>query len=357
MVATILLGLFTVLFAYLAKYKNTKWGLKVSFSLIFIFLALRYNFGNDYKSYLKAFIDINKYIQFDVFDKSNEFEVGWTILYRIFRPLGFFVMIAVLALINCLIYYRLIKKYVPVNYYWLAVFIYIFSPGFMLIHASAMRQSLAILLFLFSIDYIYNKNTIRYFICIGLASLIHTSALILLPFYLLGFINRKINITGGIILISIFISLFLFGKSINPVLNQFIAIYFEKYQIYQTALNLGTGLGVLYLSILFLLILYYDRFQNKESALVFKIAIISFTFIPLSLLISLIGRVGMYFAPATILVYPIILMNLKKTIYKTIFLTIFIFMTGYGFYTFFSDEGWKVAFGTYQTILSAPNIF
>lgn len=56
MIVTTLLGIITVILAYLAKYKNVQLGLKTSFILILIFLALRYNFGNDYKKYPQGFI-------------------------------------------------------------------------------------------------------------------------------------------------------------------------------------------------------------------------------------------------------------------------------------------------------------
>jgi EpsG family len=354
MIATIILGIFSVLFAYLAKYKNTRWGLKVSFTLIFLFLALRYNVGNDYETYLNAFIDISQYNQIDFFDNTQQFESGWMLLNWLFRSLGFFAMTAVLALFNCVVYYRFIKKYVPVRYYWLAIFLYIFYPEFMLIHSSAMRQSIAIMLFVFSLDYLYKKDAIRYFLCIGLASLFHFSALILLPVYLLGLFNWKIYKVYGVIFVSIFVSLFLFSESLSPYLKQFISNYFEKYAIYQDAGVVNTGLGFLYFSALFILILYFERLQNKEIALVFKIAIISFMLMPLTLIVELTARVRMYFAPATIIAYPIVLMNLKRPISKTIFLTLLLIFTAFQFFRFFYSDTWKDTFLTYQTIFSAP---
>jgi hypothetical protein len=75
---------------------------------------------------------------------------------------------------------------------------------------------------------------------------------------------------------------------------------------------------------------------------------------PLNLAILLIGRIGMYFSPATLVVYPIILRNLKKPISRTIFITIILIFTTYKFFQFFYSDIWKDAFGTYQTIFSAP---
>lgn len=354
MITTIVLGLLAVHFAYIARHRNAMWGLKLSFVLIFFFLALRYNFGNDYKAYLNIFIEISQYNQVESFNNVTKLEPGWVYLNWLFRSVGFFAMIALLACFNCFVYYRFIKKYVPAGYYWLAVFIYIFYPGFMLIHSSAMRQSIAIMLFVFSLDYLYKKDAIRYFLCIGLASVFHLSALILLPVYLLGLFNWEISKSKGGILLAIFASLYLSVESLSPYLQQFISNYFQKYLIYQDPGEVNTGLGIIYLSLLMILALYFERSQNKETALVFKLAIISVMLMPLNLIVALIGRVGMYFAPATIVAYPIIYMNLKRPVSKIIYLTSLIFFITYQFFQFFYSDVWKDAFGTYQTILFAP---
>jgi transmembrane protein EpsG len=357
MIATTLLGITAMLFAFLAKYKSFKYGLEISFFLIFLFLALRYNFGNDYPSYLNSFLEINRFSTLDLTHNLGDFEPGWKVLCRVFKPLGFFVMTAFLTLTNSFIFYRFIKKHVPLSYYWLAVFLYVFNPSFMLVHSSAMRQSIAIMIFVFALDYLFKKDAIRYFFCIAFAAAFHTSALILFPVFLLGLFDWRIKRITRVILVFIFLSLFMFGSSIMPYLNQFVSEYFERYEFYKDAGLIGSGLGVLYLFALFMLTLYYESTQNKKTALVFKIAIVSFIFIPLSLLIQLIGRVGMYFAPATIIVYPIILADLKKNTHKIIFLLSLILITIYGFVQFFSSEVFRDAFGTYQTIFSASQVY
>lgn len=353
MVVVFFLGLFSMFFAWIEYYGHFRNGLKISFSLIFIFLALRYNYGNDYNAYYAGFLEIGKSNRVEYINNSDHFEVGWIFLNWLFRHLGFFTMTALLALFNCFIYYCFIKKFVPKKYYWLSIFLYIFNPGFMLIHCTAMRQSVAISIFIFSIEYLYNKDAIRYFLCIGMASLFHNSALILLPAYFLGFINLKINKLTGVIFLATFISLFLFQKSLTPYLSMFINTYFRKYEVYQDAAIVGSGLGVLYLSALFILLLYYGGNQKNETALIVYLSIISFMFIPLSLFIEIIGRVGMYFQVATIIAYPIILVSIKNPVQKKIFLTILLFMTSYTFFQFFYSGVYKDAFGTYKTIFSS----
>lgn len=357
MTTVAILNIIVVLFAYLARYRRTKFGLKVSFFIIFLFLALRYDYGNDYSGYLRHFLTINQYAWIDYFGKSLHFEPGWTFLCRLFEPLGFFAMMAVLALFNCVVYYRFIKKYVPPAYYWFAVFLYVFTPGFMLVHSSAMRQSVAITLFIFSIDYLYKKDAIRYFLCVGLASLFHNSALILLPVYFLGLFNWKINEITAISIFSFFLVLFMFGELFKSYLCLFISAYFEKYEIYQGGVEIGTGLGLAFYSILFALVLYYERFQIREIALLFKIAMFGYFILPLGLLIIMIGRVGFYFYPTTLAVFPIILLNIKNPVPRKLILALLIFMTLYLFYKFFQSDTWSVAFGTYQTIFSSPAIY
>ncbi len=343
MIATIIVGIFSVLFAYLAKYKNTRWGLKVSFTLIFIFLALRYDFGNDYNTYLNAFIEINwnQSLENIFYYWVLQFEPGWLFINWLFGSLGFFAMTAALAILNCIVYYRFIKKYLPARYYWLAVFVYIFNPVFLLSGVSTMRQSVAI------------KDAIRYFICIGFASLFHISALVLLPVYLVGLLNWKISKATGVIIFSIFVSLFFSGTFLSPYIQQFIAKYFVKY-VNQDVGELSSGLGFVYVSGMLILTLYFERLQNKETALIFKIAIISFMLMPLNLIYELSGRLALYFQIGTIIVYPAIFMNLKRPTFKIGYLTVIIVFTSYKFFQFFFSEIQKDYYGIYKTIFSAP---
>jgi hypothetical protein len=352
----IVLGILAVLFAYLNSYKEGKHGLKISFILIFFFLAFRYDFGNDYMGYYQDFLDVNRYQSINYFDIAFHYEPGWLLLCRIFGKIGFFGLVIFLAFINCAVYYRFITRYVPIKYYWLAVFIYVFDPGFMLIQASAMRQTVAICLFIFAIPYIYKKDIVRYSLCIVAGYFFHSSAIILLPIYFLGFFTRNITQKTAMIIVVLFLSLFLFGPYLQPYINLFVSNNFDRYEAYHSSAVIGTGIGLLYSSILFLLVLYFERFQRHTTALIFKLAVIGFMFIPLSFLLQIIGRIGMYFESATLVAYPVILRNINKQYLKIIFLSSFLLMSGYVFFQFFHSELWKDAFGTYHTIFSAKKL-
>lgn len=357
MYLVIVINIFSVFFAYLSRFRKFEDGLKISFILIFFFLALRFHFGNDYLAYLEGFKEINLYSTVNFTDDRNYFEPGWILLNRIFGPVGFFGLVAFLALFNCIIYYYFIKKYIPVKYYWLAVFLYVFNPNFMLIHSSAMRQSVAIALFLFGLEFIFKKKLIAYFTTIFIASLFHTSALILAPVYFIGKINLRIDNVFMAVILSFFTLLFFVGTSLQPLINEFINVYFVKYGRYEGNAEVGTGLGVFVYFLFFFFILFYERFQSQEKAALFKIAIVGFILIPLSLMIELITRVGLYFDPLTIVVYPIVLFCIQNVYMKVAFVSLLIFFHLLTFYIFFNSKIFEEYFSTYQTIFSAPQFY
>ncbi len=361
MITVGIFNIFVVYFAYLARHKREEFWLTVSFSFIFLFLALRYNYGNDYTNYLNIFIEVSRSETIDYLHNQWKLEPAWVFLCRLFEPLGFFTMTAALALFHCFVYCSFLKKYVPSAYYWLAVFIYVFTPSFMLINISAMRQSVAITLFVFSLDYIHQKDAIRYFLCICLASLFHMSAIIFLPLYLLGFYEFKINKIFIIIIFTFFVCLLVFRNFFVTKFNMFIDIgaYYKKYGEYQgiseNELNFGLGL-VLYL-FLFLIVLLYDRYQAGKISLMSKIVILSNFIMPIALLMVMISRIDMYLQTATLSVYPYILTNIKTSFVRILVLMTLVLLVLYSFYNFFHAETWKKSFATYQTIFSAPEIY
>jgi hypothetical protein len=354
MLITILLGILSVFCAYLARYKESKWGLKAAFVFVYFFLALRYDFGNDYKWYMVSFNSLNEFMFKDYLNMLLPYEPGWIFLNLVFSKLGFFALTAFLAIINCIIYYRFIKRYVPVNMYWLAVFIYIYQPNFMLLHSSAMRQSISIMIFVFSIDYLVNKNTLKYFACVLLASLFHYTALILIPIYFLAYYKNKISTPIGIIIITFYLSLFFYRSYFSILINFAVLNFYEKYDYYQNAAEVNSGLGFIYYTLLFILTLYFEKFQTKEISLIFKISVVSFLIIPLALIVDMTGRLGMYFSPTLMIVFPMLYKSMNKIYYKYSFLIILIMLTFFQFFQFFYSDNYKIYFFEYNTIFSAP---
>ena len=340
------------LVAFLQK---SYWGLRISFILIFLFLGFRYNFGNDYETYIDLYNRIyeNGDLAFD--QKMYVFyEPGWMILNWLFRPIGFFGMILALSLLYSYTLYKLIRKYIPFKYYWVAIFFVVYNPGFILIHSTTMRQTVAILIFLMTIKYINEKKIVTPIILIFLAALFHYTALTLLIFAPFLYYNRKINFTYGALLFSIYLFLFLFGSRLAPYFGQLVALFSERYEFYSDKGITNSGLGFLFYSSLFLLTLNLDKIQDKNVSLFFKIAIVYFMLMPFSLIIEMTSRIGMYFLPAILILYPYIFKTLKHIISKYLFLFGIMIFTMYQFFQFFYSTTYRDYFMEYHTIFSAP---
>ena len=103
MFTVLFINILAVFFAFSEDKKLIRHGLKISFFIIFLFLALRYDYGNDYAGYLDGFYEINKHSWIDYTNTKELFhyEAGWVFLNRLFEPLGFFAMIASLAAFSC----------------------------------------------------------------------------------------------------------------------------------------------------------------------------------------------------------------------------------------------------------------
>lgn len=357
----IILGIVAMALSQISP-RHFKYGLESAWLLIFIFLAIRYDFGNDYYNYQYIFNDIASASSF-AYDDTLHFEKGWQVLCWIFKPVGFYGMVFVLTAFECYVYYRIIKQYVPQKYYWLSIFLFVFSPGLMLIGASMMRNQLAIAIFLCSVKFIFERRIIPYLLLIYLATTIHRSAIILYPIFLLGFIrNLKIsNITVYIILIG-YIVLSYLGPKLSPIVEQLaiLANMQETYEVYSTNTRNGISYGIG--SVIQFVILTYSLFivgrLDSKANLICILFLLGNFIEPFSATVPMVARFIYYFSCFAILLYPITLnvavIPLKRNvlIVRHGVMLLLIFITLYSFYSFFQDPVWIKAYSSYKTIFS-----
>ena len=352
MIASLFFNIIALFFALKASLNKNSNGLLYSVIIIFIFLAIRYDFGNDYLGYFMNFHEINNYDYYSI--KGNE--IGWIYLNYIFEPLGFISMQIFLAGFSCYILYRFIKKYVPQNYYWIAIFIYTFQPYHLLVFSSAMRQAIVISFFLLAIDYLMEKKPFHYIAIIMFGTLFHTTALFLLPIIIFSYVKIKPTISFIILITIISYFLYIFKDNIFILSKQFVELYFED--DYSAHLdidlsNLKVGLGFLLNFILYIILFY--QFQNAKvysEILIFNITALSFLFIILSLSIPLVSRVNFYFTPLLMIAYPFAIKNIKLKVFKDIFIILIIFSNIYQYFIFFHSTVWQEKFYDYKTIFS-----
>jgi transmembrane protein EpsG len=362
MIGAIFFNFFAVILARIAYLKEYRNALIFSLICIFCFLALRYDYGNDYDAYLKLFYEINSYSSFSLSNfkiKGNEF--AWVYINHLFEPYGFFAMQIFIAGFSCFVLYRFIKKYVEPKYYWWAIFIYTFQPYHMIVLSSAMRQAVAVSLFLISIDFLIAKKPFHFIGIVLLGTLFHSTAYFLLPLVLLSYFNFQINIKNIILILTIFIGLFFFLGDFFKQAEIFISNYFEnEYTAYMELEEQETtiGIGFILNFIINIILLFYLQDQKSTwKRIISNVFVISFLLIPLSFSIPIITRLNFYLTPLLIVVYPIVFENIIVKKNRYIFMLLISVFTIYQFIYFFYSETWAKHFFEYKTIFSSPTFF
>lgn len=353
MVTTSLVGAAAILLASLAWLRGARWGLRAAFTLISLFLSLRYNFGNDYEAYERTFQEISKCARASDFENPIALEMGWVYLNWLCRPIGFFGMTAVIAVGQCFVYYSLIARYVPRSLYGFAVFLYVFTPNLMLIQATAMRQAVAIMLFMVSLHFTQRREVWWFTLCIALASTFHFSAIVLWPVYLIGSPRARPGLAARIGIIFMFATLAFFGDAISPVVKQVVGSHFPRYDIYQEVGATRSGLGFVFAGAALTVLLLLEERLHAGRALLFRISALALMITPITLVLEMLSRFGMYLLPATIVAYPLVVKTLREPMAKGAFAGVVSAYTIVLFVQFVYSATYEPYFGQYQTILAA----
>jgi hypothetical protein len=358
----IILVLLSVFFTWLQHVGSLKNGMRISFFLIFLFLALRYNYGNDYSSYYEEFISLQSLQDEDFYFKANE--VGWLYLNYFFKYLfgntGFFIMMASMAALTCFVLYRFTTKYIPTKYYTFTIALLLLEPNNILVLSSAMRQSVAVAIFLLSFDYLIKRKFLKYLAGILIASLFHTSVLIFMTLILLNIVNWKIYLPY---ILFVFIVLVVLLNNLKVIFDQIDFLLESQgsdYLFYtQQGFNENKyGLGFAFSAFLYLSVLIVNRkiHKNLERIVFVKIAIVALLLLILGLSLQLANRLSYYIFPLVVSAYVITLVDLGKAkfvaapvitrLMSLIIVSFFIYQN----YIFWQSEVYSPFFKEYKTV-------
>lgn len=361
MIESLIIGIIIILIVYPTKSRKFKYGIEAAFIVLATFVALRYNWGNDYAGYLEDFHRINSYLQKSDAYLDTHSELGWIFLNRLFKPIGFFGFTIVLTFFEYYVLYRFVKRYVSKEWYWLALFVFVFNSAFMLVTSSMMRQFLAMTIVLIAIDFIISKKWYIALLIIYLASLFHTSAIVLLPFSFFGFLNFNLSRKRVLVIFCCYLFFYFFSEILfENTLLKFLEIEpLKRYQVYvsyepiQTG---GSGLGVIYFTILLFFLLLNHKNQIPSVGLIFLLYFLSFFFYMFENIAPIAGRLGYYFSILQIVVYPWLFKTMKKDIWYYLLFSGLIIIIIHDFIVFFDPEYiWHRWFYNYQTIFNAPS--
>lgn len=356
-------SIIALLLTYLESKGLLKGGMKWGFILMTFLGAIHYDYGNDYMPYYELAnqatnysFDLEKILAGDYYQDS-----GWIILCFLFKPLGgFFVMVAVLNIIQNGIVYKFIKNNVELKWWPFAIFIYLYVTSFYLMSFSMMRQMFVVIVFLGMWKYIIQRKWWIPLIVLYLCTSIHGSSMVLLPLAFWGFVPMNNAKYVGIGYAVLLVIMWLFQDMLNNIfqfamtLDDGFSEYANRYGNDDIGLKLGLGFIInmipFALSVIFLLS-KKENYSFQTKSLV-ALGAISFLITPFGQIIRLVSRLGSYFGIFSLASLPLIYGNVKNKRVRLVLMSIYIFVTLFDYYLFFTDSVFSKAYTSFHTIFS-----
>lgn len=316
-----------------------------TFAILFMFMALRYDYGNDYMAYL------------NMHDLMNSGLRAWGQDSYLFHKLNlwipnFFVFIGVTSLFYIVTIWVLIKNNLRVNQYWFAFLILLINPYIFLINLSALRQNIAVCFFVFAVNFAVKRKLIPYSIFILLAMGMHSSAIILLPMYF--FLTEKPFNKKFLFGTLVICALLLFSPLFDIIANKLLDFFPPHYRLYYNASfteGLKNSLRATIISSFYLVLVLFNLGKLKGKEIIYgKLSLIATIISVLAIKVAMITRIGMYFDLFLIITIPHIFSRIEKKIYRQILFIVLIGIYLLRYYSFFTTPLWE-SFREYQTIL------
>lgn len=336
-----------VLCAYFTRKKRRF--LWLSAAALFVFAALRYQFGNDYSNYYRCFLEITCM-------GENPFtgEPLYTLL-NLLMP-HFFWLIAVSSLLFVTGIHRLIRQNVPPDWLWASYALLLINPYLFLMHLSAIRQSLALVCFICAIPFAYRHRPLPYCALILAACFFHNSAFVLFPVYFIANV-RNVSRRETILIATATAVLLILGHLLYRFLYSSLALMqLTRYQ-YVLSDGLHNSLrATLLSSITFFYLLWNMPRLRGKTLLYAKLWLVGSTLSVLAFRMSMLTRVEMYFDLFSIVALPRMLLRPRKDsalpglINNWLFPSAIVLILVLRYYSFFHNAMWA-DFAVYHSIL------
>ncbi len=330
-----ILLLIVLLINYFTYRKRARSSFVIAFTFIvlFIYLAIRYDYGTDYLNYYKLFNDQS------LIEDSREI-LFWKIFYS-FNSYEFFIFCHTAVFLITL--YVFLRKNISPQYYVLFLLSFMLHPGMIYCYITAMRSALAASTFIIIAQYFYikKKNIVIYLIGIIIASLFHTSAIVLILLPLFEFIISKLSVKIVLVCYCLLfiISAFFLQDIIQGILSGFDVFNRYSYYVEEDYID-STSSSIIILRSLYLFPLYYmlrlyyshklsDEF-NRIMVIAFlyfvilfvgldfqnRYAIILFPYVIASVCLTLANTSNMLNKSIIIIPYLVVLFYLNYVMYK-----------------------------------------
>lgn len=346
-----------IFLTYLSQYKGYSRLFELGFVLVTFIAAIHFNYGNDYMTYYGHWMNIRQESWRNVLTGNMywEVETGWALLNKLFSfGGGFFVLVALLNILQNYIYYSLIKFFIVPADRWLSMMIYLCTSGLYLLNFSMMRQGLAVALFVAAILFITKRKLLFSILSLLVAISVHRTAVIGVPFLLLYFLPLKNTKPLSVVVASLTAVLFWGSSVAADVFDRlFLSVgLLDKYEAMSgnVLAEESLGFGFVLLHIPHLVILYslwsgsyFKNFDEKIITIVafFDIIIIPFTYIGSAYM----SRLEIYFGAFQVAVIPMLYSRLKRAELRLGLKLIVVFMLLYTYRGFFMTSYWMNTYG------------
>lgn len=209
------------------------WKIVLTFLPLFLFGALRVDFGYDYDAYE---YDYNSCKSYGI-DQFGQSEIGYQLL-NILCP-SFRFLIVIQSLLVCIAYAVFFHRYIPPEKRILALFMFFLSGQYTVFFMfSGIRNAIAISLMILAIPLVENRKLICYIFLTILAAMFHTSALMVFPIvYLVGNKSKMTNKEFTIWIIAMIVLTVIPLDYFFGYFSQFIDLYFDRYNSYLSSME------------------------------------------------------------------------------------------------------------------------
>lgn len=305
----------------------------LTFIPMFLFGALRVDFGLDYPTYEAEFLDAHKYS--DLSDISEHSEIGYVLFERIVPTWRLLIILT--SALTCIAYASVFYKCIPSRFSWIAVcLLFLAGDKTIFFQFSGIRNAIAIAIMLLALPFMRDRRLIPYLGFSLLAMSFHTSAILFMPvFYFICHNKAMTKREAWTWVISMFVLLIINLDLLFEQVAQFVSTYLDRYDAYaQVAIERGDNRSLLIKGFIALYVVLYVRFMRTTelSEIENVICRMSLLFVFAFLLGSLNFRISQYLGFAFVCGSTVLLSRWHSKVEKSVFGAITLLYLLYAFF-------------------------